>query len=233
VSLVNRLATAAWFTHLSICIGLLVPLTGMAQNEACGELRNHYGPYDYRVDRQQLPIVENNHFTPPIEALRSGTTSASVEDDIGYTLRAFPNHPRALAAIVRLADRKQSRHPSGLQYSIDCYFERAIRFRADDNVVRMLYAQWLGKTARKEEAMRQLAFVKPGDNPLTLNNLGLIYAEIGEYSKALDLAHQSQALGYTRPTLQRMLQKAGHWREPSPPQAAASAPGAGASSASN
>lgn len=39
----------------------------------CGALRNHYGPYDYRVSRgETLDIVERAHFTPRVEALLRG-----------------------------------------------------------------------------------------------------------------------------------------------------------------
>jgi hypothetical protein len=32
----------------------------------CGSLDNHFGPFDYRTDRDKLPVVERRHFTQQI-----------------------------------------------------------------------------------------------------------------------------------------------------------------------
>ena len=69
----------------------------------CGVLQNAYGPFDYRdpvSKRDNLPIVESFHFTPDVESLRHGR-SGSVLGDLRYTLRAFPNHHRALKSMAR------------------------------------------------------------------------------------------------------------------------------------
>lgn len=214
---------------LWLAVGVAVP--ALAQSGSCGDLGNNYGPFDYRLDRSKLPIVERYHFTPQIEALVSGGTAAKVEDDISYTLRAFPNHARALAAVVRLAEREKSPHPKGLQYSVDCYFQRALRFRDDDTIVRMLYAQWLGKTNRRDAGVQQLDVIDPGDNPLTVYNLGLVYAELGGYGKALELAHRARDMGDPRSALREILEKAGQWRDlpqPAPAAAASAVDAAGA-----
>src|SRR6266513_2811729 len=78
----------------------------------CGDpFQNAYGPFDYRTATQaQKVLVESNHFTRPVETLQSGLTGTPGHD-IGYTLRAFPNHPRALLAMVRLAQRDKTKKP--------------------------------------------------------------------------------------------------------------------------
>ena len=197
--------------------------------EDCGALTSNYGPFDYRVDRDKLPIVESYHFTSNVEKLVGGATSTTPGPDIEYTLKTFPNHTRALAAVVRWSKKKGERHPNDLRYSVDCHFDRALRFKADDAVVRMLFANWLGDTDRRQEGLTHLDQVKPGDNPFTTYNLGLVYAELGGYEKALELAHKAQALGFTRPGLRQLLEKAGQWRAPSTglptePASSASAP---------
>lgn len=207
-----------------IALACLFCQTG-AHAEDCGSLASHYGPYDYRVDRDKLPIVENYHFTTKVEKLVSGATSTTPGPDLEYTLKTFPNHARALATVVRWSKKKGERHPNDLRYSVDCHFDRALRFKADDAVVRMLFANWLGDTDRRQEGLAQLDQVKPGDNPFTTYNLGLVYAELGGYDKALELAHKAQALGFARPGLQQLLEKAGQWRQPStglPSEAASS-----------
>lgn len=214
-------------------IGLLaaagLACTGLARAEDCGSLESHYGPFDFRTDRPKLGIVEKHHFTAKVEKLAGGDTAATPGPDLEYVLKTFPNHPRALAAVVRWSKKKQDPHPKDLKYSVDCHFERALRFRKDDAVVRMLYATWLGDTNRRQDGLAQLEQVKPGDNPFTTYNLGLVYAELGGYDKALELAHKAQGMGITRTSLRDRLQKAGHWREPVTSTQSASAPGAGAS----
>lgn len=180
--------------------------------QVCGSLKSNYGPFDYRVDQQKLPVVENRHFTPKIEALIGGESTAAAGPDIEYTLRAFPNHTRALAAVMRLGQRHKTNQPKELAYSVDCHFERALRFRNDDVVVRMMWVQWLGQTQRRAEALRQLSLVEHRGDPMTLQNLGLLYADLGEYDLAAKKAREAQQMGFSTPILLRILEEAGQWR---------------------
>jgi tetratricopeptide (TPR) repeat protein len=186
-----------------------------AQASLCGDLWNAYGPYDYRSARDKLAIVERFHFTPQVEALVKGV-SGSIAGDIGYTLRAFPNHHRALISIMRLGEKQKTPHPEGSRYSVDCYFERAVRFRPDDHVVRMIFAGHLGKTGREEAALQQLesATHLVGDNPMSHHNIGLVYLELKQYDRALAQAHKAMALGYERTDLKDQLKAAGRWVDP-------------------
>ncbi|WP_081487600.1 TIGR02996 domain-containing protein [Rubrivivax gelatinosus] len=191
----------------------------------CGNLSNAFGPWDYRIDRgEPLMLVESAHFTPIVEALVRGATG-KLGQDIDYTLRAFPNHHRALVAAARLADRDKTPQPQGFNYSIDCYFERAIQFKPEDTTARMLYADWLARHGQRDIAMKQLQFVeaKAGDNPITVYNLGLVYFQVGDHASALRMAHRAAALGVTRPELTTQLKNAGKWTEAPPPAPAASA----------
>ena len=203
--------------------------------ELCGGLTNGIGPFDYRVDRQHLPIVESAHFTPVVEMLIRGS-SGYIGSDLDYTLRAFPNHHRALVAISRYAEKTKSLQPSHLQWTVECYFERATRFRPDDTVTRMLFAQYLYKLSRPEDARAQLqrAVQAAQDNPVTYYNVGLVYAEAKDYPRALEQAHRAQAMGLQRDGLRQMLAAAGQWKEPETPAStpAAAAPAAPAEPAS-
>jgi tetratricopeptide (TPR) repeat protein len=80
----------------------------------------------------------------------------------------------------------------------------------------MLYAQYLGKRGRPEEAARNLeaALQYAGDNPLTHYNIGLLYFDLRMYDKALVQAHTARKLGFPRADLEESLRKQGSWRDP-------------------
>lgn len=204
---------------MSNAIAVNIPVPG------CGNLSNPFGPWDYRIDRgEPLMLVESAHFTPVVEGLIRGQ-SAPLGQDLDYTLRAFPNHHRALLAAARYADRLKTTQPQGMRYSIECWFERAVRFKPDDLTVRMLYGSWLGKRNRRDDALRHLSVVErqAADSAFTHYNLGLVYFEIGETELALRQAHRAEALGMPRQDLKNNLKAAGKWVDaPDSPASAAS-----------
>ncbi|KPF52355.1 hypothetical protein D621_11655 [beta proteobacterium AAP51] len=183
----------------------------------CGNLviPGHYGPFDYRTSRQALEIVERHHFTPIVEALIGGSTG-DLAADMNYMLKSSPNHHRALVSLSRLADKTAAPQMRNFEWPFDCYFERAVRFRPDDQVVRMIYAQYLGKRKRVSEAVVHLnaAIAIEPENPFTQYNAGLIFLEIGEHARALEQAHKAKKLGFPRTELQDSLKKSGHWTDP-------------------
>lgn len=196
-------------------------------NQLCGVIyTNHYGPFDYRTQRAALKVVEDFHFTTRVESLLGGQ-SGYVGGDLNYTLRSSPNHHRALVALMRWVERSKADQTQGMDFPVECYFDRAIRFRPDDTVVRALYAQFLHKRNRTEEGLRQLdlAVAHAEDNAISQYNLGLVYLELGATDKALAQAHKALAMGFTKPDLANELKKLGRWQEPSttPPDTAASA----------
>ncbi len=181
----------------------------------CGELGNAYGPYDYRTNKNKLLIVEQFHFTQDVEALRRGKSGA-LGGDIDYTLRASPNHHRALMAMANLSRKLNTEKPPGANYTIACYFERAIRFAGNDGVVRLIYGTNLSRAGKKKEALQQLELALSLD-PNSANthyNLGLLYFELKDYPKARLNAERAYELGFTLPGLKRMLEDAGQWRPP-------------------
>ncbi len=198
---------------------------------SCGPIyeQGAFGPYDYRKDKFYLPVVESNHFTPQVEALVRGQTGARVEPDLDYTLRKFPNHHRALAAVLRRSKNLGTVQIPFLPLPVECYFERALRFKSDDQVAHMLYVVFLIQNKRVDEARRQLELVETRhpDNPLTLQNAGLLYVDIADFEKALQLAHRIMQLTPTVPVpLKQALEARGRWRspEPLPADSAASSP---------
>jgi hypothetical protein len=187
------------------------------QGGRCGPLRppGQYGPWDFRTDKERLPVVVNNHFSLRVENLIGGQTTTAVGGDIAFTLRAIPNHPNALVSIMLLGEREKTDQPVGSTYTVECWFDRAIRFRPDDNIVRMIYVSYLTKQNRKPEAIQQLQRIAADakDNAITLNNVGLLYFDLGDYQEALLHAHKAIALGFARPELQQKLQQAGRWQD--------------------
>lgn len=117
---------------------------------------------------------------------------------------------------MRYGEKKATQRPAGLRYDVECYFERAIRFRSDDPIVRMIYATYLTKNNRAPEAVAQLeqATRIASDNAFTHYNIGLVYLDLKVYDKALTQAHRAMGLGFERTELRDQLKKAGHWQEP-------------------
>jgi tetratricopeptide (TPR) repeat protein len=211
----------------TLLLTALLPLHA-AQAQFCAPVAipNHYGPFDYNVEKGGgLQQVERVHFTPAVEGLLRGS-SGFLGGDLSYTLNAFPNHHRALASIMRWGARTKNPQPPHLQFSIDCYFDRATRFRPQDTVVRSLYALHLAQTDRKPEALKQLQFAREvaKESAISLNNIGLVYLELREYEHAREAARAAMALGHPNPPLVSRLKAANQWDEAAAAGAAASEP---------
>lgn len=178
----------------------------------CGELENAYGPFDYAdpQHRPYLPIVEGRHFTRRIETLKSGNAMS----DIDYTLRAFPNHHRALYAMAQYYLRNASGRDG--YYTPGCYFDRAMRFRPNDPVVRMIYGIYLQRRGDLKDALERYneAFAKISDSVELNYNMGLLYIKLGNNEKALFHARKVYDKGYPLDGLKDMLKKKGIWSEP-------------------
>ena len=197
---------------------LVLAWTGQGRaSEMCGALENHYGPFDYRTDKGKLTIVEQAHFTPSVESLTRGNTS-TIGDDLAYTLRTFPNHHRALIAMMNLGFKLKTERAPGASHTVGCFFDRALRFRPDDPTVRMIYANYLSRHGKKDDAIKQLEIAQSlGASNANLDyNMGLAYFEVGDYEKSLGFAHRAYKGGFNLPGLKNKLVKAGKWRDAVP-----------------
>lgn len=215
-------------------LGLLTLSVGcsgvFAQVDAnfCGPLGFGFGPFDYRPERDpptqgtgdhtvKLGLVEGAHFTTEVELLiRARRSNGDPGGDIDYTLRAFPNHHRALLSVMRYGEKKASQKPAGLTVTVECYFERATRFAADDPIVRMIYSSYLAKNKRQPEALAQLEYATrlAAESGFTHYNIGLFYFEMKVYDKAVARAHRALELGFERTELADLLKTAGKWQDP-------------------
>lgn len=213
---------------LFIVFLLLVAWTaGVRANEAnCGPVANDdgVGPWDYRDPANHRPsgdapkgrvkIVEGRHFTPQVERLESGKTG-SVAGDISYTLKRFPNHPRALFAIskyVRLGG-SLGRDEQGRLRNVECYFDRALRFAPDDPAVHMIFAIHLHLThdmARAEQEYLKAESLAPDDVELKYN-IGLYYFDAKNFEKALKYAKIAYKGEYPLSGLKEKLKSINKW----------------------
>jgi tetratricopeptide (TPR) repeat protein len=202
---------------LAVIVALAIGANRAHAFEECGELGNSYGPYDYRTSRDKLAIVEGAHFTQDVEALRSGNTG-QIGGDIDYTLRASPNHPRALIAMANLGRKLNTDQPPGAKYPIACYFDRAIRFADDDAMVRLVYGTYLARIGKQTEAVNQLEVAQKLDegNANIHYNLGLIYLDLKDYAKAREQAQRAYELGFALTGLRKRLEAAGQWTPTQP-----------------
>ncbi len=228
----------SFFLLVGVCALLALPQVAQAQVSAslCGPIKTGFGPYDYRPDKFKAEpgdtqtygfkrqLVDGAHFTPNVENLIKGH-STYIGGDIDYTLRAWPNHHRALIAMDRLEKKEGTDRPRGVRWPVECYFERAVRFAPDDTVVRTLYALYLNDRKRQPEALRHLDAARPhaGENALSHYNLGLMYFELAAFDKALVQAHRAREMGFSRDDLKDRLAAKGQWREPGDAQAASAA----------
>ncbi len=183
-----------------------------------GSINPYYGPYDYTNPyhfEHKLEVVEIFHFTPKVETLAGGESSASPAGDIDYTLLSFPNHHRALHALIRI---KMAGHDEWLQEAKmpepECYFQRAMVFAPDDHVIPLVFGVYLQQQGHPDKAIAYFERshqLNPSD-PEPAYNMGLYYLTKKDYKKSLEYAKKAYALGYPLPKLKDKLAKLGYWK---------------------
>jgi len=198
-----------------LLVALLVVAQPAAADEAtCGSLRYRHGPYDYRTSAWARNWAEKYHFTPEVEQLKKGASTSYIGQDLDFVLLAIPNHSRALAAMVNWKFKTKKDPPTGATYSVDCYFDRAIRFSPDDGAVRAVYGVYLMRVGKTADAVAQLEMAaKLGEDTANMHyNIGLAYFELRDYDKALAHAKKAYEQGFTLPGLRDKLTQAGKWQ---------------------
>ena len=200
-----------------------LPIASFAQYEACGSVERKgggYGPYDYTNPsdfRDKLPVVDNFHFNARVESLIGGHKEDTLRPtgDLVYVLFAFPNHHRALNAMVRLSLKENTPKPAGSKFTIDCWLDRAMRWRPEDAMVRMIYGNYLSSTRvkRYKDAIPhyELAEKHLKNKTNLYYNMGLLYFNLKDYAKARDYARKAYAGGFPLKGLKDLLVKAGKW----------------------
>lgn len=206
---------AGFLPHIMAAAFAFCAASAHAALYGCGDLANAYGPFDYRVvPPASRNIVEAFHFTPKVEMLQGGQ-SGVIGGDLDYTLRAMPNHPRALLSVARLSIKQKTENPQGMHYPVECYFDRAIRFVPDDPMPHLIYAIYLKDHKRLGDVKQQLAEAERlRSDPTSYDfdyNLGLLYIDVGDYDKAAIAAQRAYSLGAPFPALMNKLKAKGKW----------------------
>lgn len=185
-----------------------------AAAKTCGNIT--INQHDYRqTDANSRYIVEVRHFTEDIEL---GVHNGALGGDLEYTLQHYPNHPRVLNTVLRVAPRYRFAILPGARLPVECYFERAVRFYPDDGIAWLMYARFQfmrGKDAEALEMLQRAVNLSP-DEPSINYNLGLVYAKQKKYEQALPYAQKAYAQNFPLPALKQTLIKAGKWVEPEP-----------------
>lgn len=206
------------FFH-AVCVAGVLP-SGEAE---CGRINPEgsnigiYGPFDYYKPKESnaVHLVESAHFTREVELLRKGNTSADPAGDLRYTLLALPNHPRALQTLVMLGRKERTNRPKNMIYSVECYFDRALRFRPNDAVVKMIFGNYLATTGRYPDAkaMLESASEKMGGNANYHYNLALVNIALKEWDQAVSNAAIAYSNGFNLPGLKKKLVENGKWTD--------------------
>jgi tetratricopeptide (TPR) repeat protein len=167
------------------------------------------------VDQMRVKQVEGNHFDEETEALIRGKTGTTPGYDIEFLVRYVPNHPRGLAALVRLSLRERTPRPPGVSLNVECYLVRALEFRAEDPEVEKIYGGYLARLGRHKEALQHFKVAEslaPGDAFIAYN-LGLVYIELKDFEQARAYAKKAYGGGIELPGLRDRLARAGELRE--------------------
>lgn len=205
--------------RLSQLLIILVCMTAVSHATAdngCGTRANEagFGPFDYLVEKgPNLNIVEQYHLKPSVMQLQVSPEGLPPGADLNYVLHAFPNHHIALQLMIDLAARERTTKPSGAKFSVECYFDRAIRFSPKDAVVRVLHGLHLTKSGQMQQALleyKEAEKLEP-DNAGVLYNLGIFYFKQKDYGQSKAYAKKAYARGYPLPGLRKMLVRAGKW----------------------
>ena len=214
---------------LALTLLLSLPLAGHCQSTAsrhpsvrdpsvgCGDFNagpGTLGPLDYRITPpNEIHFVEVRHFPDHVERLIRGE-KGTIAGDIAFTLRVFPNHPRALRSAAELTRRNGGVMPKDLRFSIACWFDRAVAFRPDDAQVRILFASELLRSKQFAAALEQTKAAEElaKGNPVLHYNVGLLYFDLKDYEKSVANAKIAYDQGFNLPGLRNKLTKAGQWK---------------------
>ncbi|KFI22369.1 hypothetical protein [Nitrosococcus oceani] len=202
----------------------ILPAIGLAE-QMCGELLpeeayRYRGQQDDYLDpdpraKHHLELAEAHHFSTKVRMFDS--FPMFIMQNLDYLLRHFPNHHKGLYTVSQFEDHVGGKLPQkrgwSWRRSAACYFDRAIRFRPNDGVVRMLYGIYLHKENNLKKALEQYKIgldLIPDSSELNYN-LGLLYYDLKKYKLARKYAATAYELGYPLPGLRDMLKKIGYW----------------------
>ena len=177
-----------------------------------------FGPYDYTrrlANPKELWVVEYYHFTANDENLIE-TPGRSVEGGLNYTLRAWPNHAKALMSIIRFQLEINKKLRAGkLTTPPECYLQRAIHFSPKDITSYSLYGYYLKKLGRLEEAATfyEKAIKINPENSKIAYSYGSLLIDLKRYDEAVNYAKIAYRNPHAPKELKQKLEKLDAWKE--------------------
>jgi hypothetical protein len=212
-----------------------------ASNDGGDDVDGQFGPYDYyrppKTVHAPIALVESAHLGFIVADQLRQKDYCGYQSNLNYTLRAFPNHPKALVMMAEyLAAHRPCparEEPNSVANSVwaiennswqerntDFFFQTALNFMTEDTRVipkyaetHALYGDWLRKNGRADEAMTQYEAaraLKPG-YANTYYGLGMLYLDQKNIAKATENAKKAYALGKPPTDLKDRLVAAGSW----------------------
>jgi len=193
---------------------------------------NAYGPFDYTNKPEYIKnvrIVEAYHFSEDYERIIINNNGndllpRNIMKDLDYTLRACPNHHRALYAVASymtfLKKRKTDKYNWLLKKyrTPECYFERAAAYSKKDYKPYLIYGMHLYKKGEIKESIKMLnkSLSRTKEEHTNYSELyytlGLVYLKDKKYDDSLKYAKKAYALGYPFPFLKKKLTEMGKWK---------------------
>ncbi len=195
------------------------PCTGNAQGFGPWDFFEVDEPSDANYQAGRWWEAKNVHGRPGLAALHhepfDEISYRRAAHEFDYLLRAFPNHPQMLHAVIELEFRRRNAPVKILAAETppECYLLRAMSFRPTQAHVFQLMAMYLQRLDKIEEAIEQYEYALQLDpNAAEIYyNLAFAHLENGDDKAALDAAKKAYSLGYPLPGLRRKLRRMGIW----------------------
>jgi hypothetical protein len=201
-----------------------------ADEDDCGNFDSSdyggIGPWDYYHPSSRVPTgedpmgrikrVENVHFQRQWEYVSPRVGSYKIANEVIYTLLVFPNHPRALWTLSRLEKlrgplKNYASNPRVPKMTVECFFDRALRFRPNQSPIWMIYGMHLHSRGRLADAREAYQTAKRlGEDSTQFHyNFGLLLVDTKELDLAEDSARVAYSRGYQQSGLKDQLAKLG------------------------
>ena len=195
------------------------PCTGNAQGFGPWDFFEIDEPSDANYQAGRWWEAKNVHGRPGIAALQHDPfdeiSYGRAAHEFDYLLRAYPNHPQILHAVIELEFRRRNAPVRLLAAETppECYLLRAISFRPNQAHIYQLLALYFHRLDRLDEAIAQYEHaLKLDPNAAEIHyNLAFAYLENGNNNAALSAAKKAYLLGYPLPGLRRKMQNLGIW----------------------
>lgn len=219
---------------LSVAIAIFLA-AGSVPPSATAADYGQFGPFDFYDTRGNgaypYTVVERHHLGPKTELMLRRGDNCGYWSDLDYTLRAFPNHPKALKMMADFlkthvscdSGRAASQSVLDLAAEIEAgrwqgrtmeyYFETGIKFRPQYTETRVLYARALSDIGNRDQAVKVLeeALKLDPQSSSAHYELGTIQLAKGDKQSALAHARKAYQLGKPPAALRDQLVAAGIW----------------------